>query len=260
MMTTETALTPGWNSHLYQNQFAFVWQYGESLIDLLAPQAGEAILDLGCGTGQLTAKLANTGARVVGMDSSAEMIRMARQNYPDLIFEQADAQNFQFSQSFDAVFSNATLHWIQNPDAVIACIHRVLQPGGRFVAEFGGKGNIHHIVDALRNALTTIDSAPQPVTTPWYFPGISEYTARLEQQGFEVTYATLFDRPTPQAPGEAGLENWLKMFAGYFFRGLTDQQQTEVIRSVETRLRPVLYREGSWTVDYRRIRVMAIRL
>lgn len=257
MMNQISASEPGWNANLYQKNYAFVWQYGENLIDLLSPQAGERILDLGCGTGQLTSKLARTGAEVVGIDRSPEMIATAKENYPELSFEVADAAQLPFNQSFDAVFSNAVLHWILEPDAVIRSIHQMLKPGGRFVAEFGGKGNVNWVVTALTEALTAAGCSID--ANLWYFPSISDYTTRLEQQGFEVTYAALFDRPTPLESGEAGLANWLQMFAEKFIGGLPHKQQTEIIRSIETQLRPMFFHNGIWTIDYRRIQIRAIR-
>lgn len=243
-----------WNTYLYEQNHAFVWQYGEDLLQLLTPQPGERILDLGCGTGQLTAQIAMTGATVLGLDYSAEMIDTAQANYPELAFKVADGRNFEVDQPFDAVFSNATLHWITEPDAAIQAVRAALKPSGRFVAEFGGKGNVQTIVAALNHALVELGFAA--ISLPWYFPSISEYTARLEQQGFEVLVALLFDRPTPLV-GESGLANWLTMFAQSFLAQLSAEEYQQVVKSVETQLRPILYREGIWTADYRRIRILA---
>src|SRR2546423_15463085 len=132
----------GWDPGLYDGKHAFVWQYGASLVELLQPRPGERILDLGCGTGHLTAQLAAAGANVLGIDSDAAMIEQARKAYPALHFEQRDARDFHFDEPFDAVFSNAVLHWIKEPERVIVCLRRALKPGGRFVAEFGGRGNV----------------------------------------------------------------------------------------------------------------------
>jgi trans-aconitate methyltransferase len=256
-----------WNPKLYEQSHAFVWQLSADLIQLLNPQAGERILDLGCGTGQLTAQIAAAGAAVCGIDNSAEMIDKARANYPDLSFVRADARSFQAEQSagqlYDAVFSNAMLHWILEPDAVIRPIYKALKPGGRFVAEFGGKGNVSAIITALDalldQALGATEGATEEATeTQWYFPSIGDYTTRLEQQGLEVTYAVLFDRPTELA-GEAGLANWLEMFAGVRLNLLSPNQRVEVIDQIETQLRPLLCQNGTWLADYRRMRVVAYR-
>jgi trans-aconitate 2-methyltransferase len=248
-----------WDATLYQGSYAFVWQYGEELLNLLSPQPGERILDVGCGTGQLTQQIALVGAEVMGIDASLSMVEQARHNYPDLKFAVADARDFQFEQPFDAVFSNAALHWILEPDAVIRCIYQALKPGGRFVAEFGGKGNIDEIVKALYSVLSTTGCASPETLDLWYFPSIGEYATRLENQGFDVTYAVLFDRPTPLDNGESGIANWCRMFASRFLERLPAERQMQVIQAVEQRLKPTLYREGTWIADYRRLRVVAIR-
>jgi len=248
-----------WNSALYEKNHAFVWEYGESLLELLAPKAGEQILDLGCGTGQLTAKIAESGAFVQGIDSSLAMISTATSNYPHINFVAADARDFQVEEPLDAVFSNAVLHWIKQPDAVLNCVEKALKPGGRFVAEFGGKGNVGAIVRALLSVLSEIGSSEPEALNPWYFPSIGEYALLLENQGFEVSYAVLFDRPTPLEGGSAGMVNWIEMFAGGFLSGLSQEVRASVIRKVEEHLRPALYRDGNWSADYRRIRVVAVK-
>ncbi|MEB3182691.1 MAG: methyltransferase domain-containing protein [Nostocaceae cyanobacterium] len=249
-----------WNTALYEGKHSFVWQYGEDLLTLLSPQSGERILDLGCGTGQLTEKISLSGADVRGIDFAPTMIAKARENYPHLGFEVADARNFQVEEPLDAVFSNAALHWIPEADAVIHCIHQALKPGGRLVAEFGGKGNIQTIALALEDALVSLGYASPQAVNAWYFPSIGEYALLLEQQGFDVTYAVLFDRPTPLEAGDAGIANWIRMFATGFLTGLSDDQQAQVIQAVEERSQPTLYRDGRWWADYRRIRVVAIKV
>ena len=246
-----------WNSTLYDHQHAFVWQYGESLIEWLAPQPNERILDLGCGTGHLTAKIAATGAIIAGIDADPVMVATAQQTYPQLNFAIADARNFQTSEPLDAVFSNATLHWIKEPDAVIHCVYQALKPGGRFVAEFGGKGNIAAIATTLFKTLKNMGYTDDQNWNPWYFPGVSDYATRLEQQGFEVTHVMLFDRPTPLTDGDAGLRNWLQMFANGILAHVSAEAQMQVIQTVEEKLKPTLYRDGQWTADYRRLRVVA---
>ncbi len=247
-----------WNSTLYENAHAFVWQYGESLLEFLTPQPGEKILDLGCGTGHLTAKIASTGAIVWGIDADSNMIQQARQNHPQLRFEVADARNFQVEETVDAVFSNAVLHWIQEPDAVLACISHALKSGGRFVAELGGQGNIQAIAQALLVAMAQMGHEPSTLQLPWYFPSIGEYATRLEHQGFEVRYAILFDRPTA-LEGESGLANWLQMFANSLLKGRSLQEQQQIIQRVEDQLRPTLFRDNQWWADYRRLRIVAIK-
>ena len=247
-----------WDTTLYEDKHAFVWQYGEALLELLSAQAGERILDLGCGTGQLTEKIAQTGAIATGIDYSSDMIEKAKQNYPHLQFNVADARNFQVTEPLDAVFSNAALHWINEPEAVINSIWKTLKPGGRFVAEFGGKGNVNAIINALNNVLEEFGYPSPEKTNPWYYPSIGEYAKLLENKGFEVVYAVLFDRPTP-LEGNAGIANWVQMFGSYFLSKLSAEQQNNTIQAVEKRLQPILYRDGIWYADYRRIRVVAIK-
>jgi len=226
-------------------------------VELLQPQPGERILDLGCGMGQLTAAIATHGSMVQGMDMSQAMIAAAQQNYPHLTFSVADARHFLVENPLDAVFSNAVLHWVAEADRVIDRVWRSLRPGGRFVAEFGGKGNVQCILGALDKGFEAI-AQPAP-RNPWYFPSLSKYATQLENQGFEVQYAALFDRPTVLEAGSEGLANWLRMFASGLLAELTAEQQRQVIRTAEDHLRPTLYEGDRWTVNYRRLRVVAIK-
>lgn len=241
-----------WDPQQYQERHAYVFQYGEALLDLLAPQAGERILDLGCGAGQLTAAIARTRAVVMGIDASPEMIAQARANFPALDFRRGDATNFSVSGPLDAVFSNAVLHWVKDAAAVAACVSRALKPAGRFVAELGGHRNIQSIVNAIHEVLG-------PVELPWYYPGIGEYASVLEPHGLEVRRAELFDRPT-RVEGEDGMEHWLSVFGASIIAGMPDARQKEVWRAVAQKLHPQCYRDGAWTLDYRRLRVVAIKV
>ena len=255
---SETKPAPSaWNANLYDAKHDFVWKYGSDVVSLLAPQPGERILDLGCGTGHLSAQIAESGARVLGVDRSHEMIQAARQAYPKLKFEVADATELTFDGEFDAVFSNAVLHWIHEPARVIQGVCRALAPGGRFVAEFGGKGNIGKMVRAFDHALARVNSPKAGKINPWYYPSVSEYSALLEQNGFEVRFITLFDRPTGLADGAAGLRNWIAMFGSAYLEGLDAAQRENFLRRVEDFLRPDLFREEQWWADYRRLRLVA---
>lgn len=244
------------NVDLYEHHHAFVPRLGVELLELLAPQNGEKILDLGCGTGHLTYQITTRGAEVLGIDSAPAMIKKAHDNYPELRFEVGNGIHLSSQEQFDAVFSNAVLHWITPPEEVIANIWQVLKPGGRFVAEFGGKGNIQAVITAIYQGLEVTGCRSVPAN-PWYFPSIGEYSQLLEQQGFEVKYAMLMDRPTPLSDGVNGLRNWLKMFAGHFFEGISNRQKNQVLQAVEEILRPSLYHNGIWIADYRRIRIVA---
>jgi trans-aconitate 2-methyltransferase len=248
--------TNQWDACLYETKHAFVWKQGAALLELLASQAGERILDLGCGTGHLTGQIAEAGAEVVGIDSAATMIDQARRTYPHLRFEVADARDFTLAGSFDAVFSNAVLHWIGEPARVIEAVRRSLKPSGRFVAEFGGRGNVQAIVAALDQTMQTTGGGR--FENAWYFPSIAEYATLLERGGLEVTYAALFDRPTP-LEGEAGMRHWIEMFANDLLTSVAACQREEFLGKVEKELRPVLYRDGTWWADYRRLRVVARR-
>lgn len=248
-----------WNPALYDAKHSFVWEFGADVLALLAPQVGERILDLGCGTGHLTAQIAKSGAHVKGIDNSEEMIREARRNYPGLDFMLADAENFQFDEPFDAVFSNAALHWMLRPERVIECIARALRENGRFVAEFGGKGNVRRVSVALLRARAELGLPLPESALPWYYPRLAEYASLLEAHGLEVTFASLFDRPTMLEGGEAGMENWIRMFGTSFTNGLPAEKLQGLFRSVERQLRDEFFRDGAWYVDYRRLRVMAWR-
>ena len=260
---TTSALTTfqnQWDAQLYDSKHSFVSKLGTDLVELLFPQPGESILDLGCGTGHLTEKIANFGATVVGIDSASTMIEQARTHYPHLRFEVADATNLQFTEQFDAVFSNAVLHWIKESEKVVASICRALKPGGRFVAEFGGKGNVKMIVTAIHNAIQAAGYPVNEAVNPWYFPSIGEYGALLEQKGLQLTFATLFERPTPLDDGEKGMQNWIRMFANNFFQPLPADKQIDILADIENQLRPQLYQDGTWFADYKRIRVMAVKV
>jgi trans-aconitate methyltransferase len=245
-----------WDSSLYDDRHSYVWRAGESLTELLRPQAGERILDLGCGTGHLTAKLSEGGATVTGLDSSMSMVAQARQNFPGLKFVLADARDFRFEAPFDAVFSNAALHWIHDAEAVLRCVHAALRPGGRFVLEMGARGNVGRIRQALEEVLAGTGRTPQ---CPWFYPSTGEYATLLEKCGFEVRVAQTFDRWTKLEHPERGLREWIEMFAGAYFEGIPAGEREPLLREMEARLRPALYCDGAWFADYRRLRVEAVR-
>ena len=246
-----------WDPERYERDGGFVWRYGHDLVKLLGPRPGERVLDAGCGTGQLTARIAESGADVVGIDNSPEMVDTAGRNYPTLRFEIADVRDMPYRCEFDAVFSNAVLHWVMPPEAAVEAIRRALKPGGRFVAELGGQGNIEAIIEAVRWARRG-NQGPQLGDT-FFFPSDAEYASMLESHGFDVEQADLFERPTPLDGGEEGLRLWLDTFAGGLLDGLSSEARAEVVDRVENRLRPRLHRAGRWTADYVRLRVVARR-
>lgn len=246
-----------WDARLYDDRHAFVWRNAASLVEMLAPRRGERILDLGCGTGHLTKQLASAGADVVGIDASPAMIDEARRNHPGLRFVVADARNYRADEPFDAVFSNAALHWVRPPEAAVRTIHDALRPGGRFVAEFGGRGNVECVVSALRRLQG--DYFPNAALPDWYFPGIAEYATLLEATGLETREACLFDRPTP-LEGPDGLRSWVRMFATDAVTAVGTDREDEFFTHLEDSVRDELFREAGWFADYRRLRITAVRV
>lgn len=248
-----------WNAELYNAKHAFVFNHGRSLIDLLDPKSDESILDLGCGSGALTAEIGKLASNVVGIDKSSDMIESARLNFPMISFQVGDASNFRFEKKFDAIFSNATLHWVVGYKKAIGNMHSNLKKGGRMVVEFGGKDNIKTILDALRETLEERGFKKQAQTNLWYFPSVGEYTAALEKKGFRVTFAQWYDRPTELADAESGIIDWLRMFGLPFFQDIQEEEIKFIEQRVQQKVRPILFREGKWYADYKRLRVIAIK-
>jgi len=248
-------MSGAWDPRLYEQRHSFVWQLGAELLDWIEPRAGERILDLGCGTGQLTARIAESGAEVVGLDNSQEMVALARAALPNLQIILADAARFRLDQPFDAVFSNAVLHWVKEASAAACSIAAALRPGGRFVAEFGGKGNCRMLLEGLR---VVAARHGYRVESPWYFPSIADYTKVLEEAGLDAADARLFDRDT-QLEGIDGLRNWLRMFGQPLLAHVPAEARERFLAELETELRPRLFRGGQWFMDYRRLRVKAFR-
>jgi SAM-dependent methyltransferase len=187
------------------------------------------------------------------------MLAEARDSYPDLPLVRSDARSLAVAGPFDGALSNAVLHWVpaEDQDAVVEEVGRVLRPGGRFVAELGGAGNVERIVDAT---LAELRERGHEAANPWYFPTVGEHATRLERGGFEVRRAELFDRPTPLG-GDDGLRSWLGQFGDLLLAGLSETERESVVEAVEKRLRPTAYDpdEDAWTADYRRLRFVAVR-
>ena len=243
-----------WDPDRYARNARFVADLGMPVVELLEPQPGECILDLGCGDGALTAKLVDMGCSVVGVDSSAEQIEAARQIGLDA--HVMDGHRLTFEDEFDAVFSNAALHWMDHPGEVIAGVRRALKPGGRFVAECGGHGCVDTIVRTLTEALKRRGLWKDGVN-PWYFPTDEEYRERLTQQGFDVKYIALIPRPTP-LPGDIG--GWLETFAESFTSRVPETDCPAFLNEVREAMRPKLCdAEGAWTADYIRLRFKAVK-
>jgi trans-aconitate methyltransferase len=241
-----------WDPKSYASNARFVSDLGAPVLELLAPKPGERILDLGCGDGVLTRKLVELGCEVVGIDSSPQQIEAACKLVPDA--RVMNAEEMPFQEEFDAVFSNAALHWIQRADPMIRAVYRALRPGGRFVAECGGYGCVDKICVALIRALARrgLDGEAR---VPWYFPTPGDYTNRLENAGFRVDSIALIPRPTV-LPGD--LIPWLETFAQSFFEGFSNAERLNYLREVQIELEPQLRdKNGTWVADYVRLRFAA---
>jgi trans-aconitate methyltransferase len=246
-MTAQT-----WNSEAYAKNARFVSDLGAPVLSLLDPKPGEHILDLGCGDGVLTKRIAELGCKVVGVDSSPDFVASARKLGLDVI--EKNAADLNFGPSFDAVFSNAALHWMKDADVVIAQVARALRPQGRFVAEMGGHDCVKTIQSALIDELDRRGYDGQ-AANPWYFPSVEDYRARLAAAGFDVRYIALIPRPTP-LPGD--LMGWLATFSGCFSAVLPHAERQEYLKCVRRRIRPHLCdAQGNWTADYVRLRFAA---
>jgi trans-aconitate methyltransferase len=243
-----------WDAERYARNARFVSDLGAPVLELLAPQPGERILDLGCGDGALTEKLAAMGCRVVGIDASANFVEAARSRGLDARI--MDGERLAFNEEFDAVFSNAVIHWMKRVDDVIDGVWRALKPGGRFVAEFGGHGCVANIVAALNGALARRGIDGDSVN-PWYFPTVEDYRQRLTARGFDVTWIALIPRPTP-LPGD--VTGWLETFALSFSGALPEIDRPAFIAEVREALRLQLCdADGNWTADYVRLRFAATK-
>lgn len=252
-MSSEAPVIQDWDPNKYATNARFVAELGRPVLEVLAPRPGERILDLGCGDGVLTLEIARHGCNVVGVDASNEMVKAARSAGVDA--HCMDGAALSFTDEFDAVFSNAALHWIKPPEAVIAGVWRALRPGGRFVGEFGGSGNVAAITRAMEAVLSRRGVS---TSCPWFFPTAEEYASLLESTGFAVGTIELFPRPT-QLPGD--VRGWLETFAQHYVHAVPESERETVISEAVEDLRNSLSNEsGNWFADYVRLRFSAEKL
>lgn len=248
------AQTTTWNPASYAKNARFVSDLGEPLLALLDGQPGETILDLGCGDGALTEKIVAAGCTVYGCDASLAQLKATRQRATHVFV--MDGQRLGLKRRFDAVFTNAALHWMKQAEKVVEGVATALKNGGRFVGEFGGKGNVETIRQALHDSLRKRGIDPWSVD-PWYYAAPQEYNELLARHGFTVDYIELISRPT-KLPGD--ILGWLEVFAQPFSKAVTESQRAEFLNEVREQLHSKLHNpDGSWYADYVRLRFKARR-
>ena len=260
-MTPETVLDTAppkavqrWSASDYARNGRFVQELAGPVFGMLGAKQGERVLDLGCGDGALTAEIKASGADVLGVDLSDELLAVARMK--GLNVRKVDGHALDFVSEFDAVFSNAALHWMRKPHLVIAGVHRALRPRGRFVGELGGHGNVAAIGTAMR-AIGALRNGDPALVAPWFFPTVEEYGRLLTEGGFTVREIELVPRPTPL---RTGMEGWLRTFGRSFFDQFPEPDRTKVVGEVTELLRPSLCdTKGVWTADHIRLRFFAER-
>ncbi len=251
-----TADSP-WDAVGYDDRFSYVSALGGDLLVLAAVRPGERVLDLGCGTGTLLAQLAEAGAEVSGCDADEAMIAQARVLAPGADLWVADGHSFTVDQPMDLVFSNAALHWMTRQDEVLGRVAAALRPGGRFVAEMGGAGNVATIIDAV---MAESAERVRAVTNPWYFPTVGRQATALERAGFRVVQMEHFARPTPLIDCPDGPADWLRMFGDRLLAGFAPEEREAVTMAAARRCEPTLRTEQGWFADYWRLRFVAERI
>ncbi len=250
----KTKETNEWNANKYNKHADFVSALGLPVADLLAPKKNEIILDLGCGDGTLAVEIERSGANVIAVDLSTDMVQKSKLKGMETYV--MSATQLEFEDKFDAVFSNAVLHWVKDSEEAVKNIYKVLKVGSRLVAEFGGYGNVHHIVEAMREVFSK-HSEYGTFANPWFFPTVETYTNILESQGFEVEYIELIPRPTPIDD----IAHWLVIFTNGITEHLSESQKSRFRHEVREILKEKIYsKEEGWVADYVRLRVKAIKM
>lgn len=243
-----------WNSSLYDNKHDFVAEYGKGLLEFVPENKKLSILDLGCGTGTLTAQLSKYADTLIGIDSSESMIAKARAQYGFINFMVCDALELPFENQFDIVFSNAVFHWISDHKALLNKVHKVLKPNGSLICEFGAAGNIAVIENAFRKAC---HDSGYDFNEKFNFPTSEHFACLLKENGFIIDKIYDFDRPTPLKDNENGLVNWMKQFYASELELMPENARNEIIEEVEALTKSSLWNGREWVADYRRLRVVA---
>lgn len=243
-----------WDPALYDTQHDFVAEYGKGLLECIAPDASQSILDLGCGTGTLTDQLSSRAGSVVGIDASPEMVGRAKQRFPHLAFMVGDALELPFAHRFDIVFSNAVFHWIPDHDRLLKSIRRALKAQGRLICEFGAQGNVATIEAAFSRACEEYGHAHASRFT---FPTADAFARLLGNNRFTCEQAVAYDRPTPLRGGEQGLRTWMRQFFAADLGAMTEKDREALLDRVEELTRGRLWNGSAWVADYRRLRVVA---
>lgn len=248
-----------WNPNLYKSNHSFVYNYGKALLELLDPQAHDEILDIGCGTGELTNEIFKKTKLVTAVDASDKMISEAKKTYPEINFIKMNALEMEYKNKFDKVFSNAVFHWIFDQEKFLENIYTSLKSDGKLVVEMGGQNNAQTILNALKTALINhgyIENSQKQVT---FFPSVGEYTSLLEKTGFTVRYVLYFDRDT-ELTGKDGLKTFVTMFYSPFFENIDENIKNEILDEVQFNCKDSLFRNGKWYADYKRLRFIAEKI
>lgn len=248
-----------WNPNLYKSNHSFVYNYGKALLELLDPQSHDEILDIGCGTGELTNEIFKKTKSLTAVDASDKMINEAKKSYPGINFIKMNALEMEYKNKFNKVFSNAVFHWIFDHEKFLEKIHTSLKMNGKLVVEMGGQNNTKTILSALKTALINngyIENSKKQLT---FFPSVGEYTSLLEKAGFTVRYVLYFDRET-ELIGEDGLKTFINMFCSPYFEDIDEIIKNKILDEVKTNSKNLLFKKGKWYADYKRLRFVAEKI
>ncbi|MDJ0625758.1 MAG: methyltransferase domain-containing protein [Candidatus Caenarcaniphilales bacterium] len=246
-----------WDAHVYDTSLKYVADYGKELVDLLNPQKGESILDLGCGTGELSREIAKSGAIITGLDNSESMLEKAKSKNGNIKYLNQDITSFQASEEYDAIFSNAVLHWITNQDKVLENLCKALKPNGRLVVELGAKDNVATIIGSIQELIKEEGYPIKEVSDIVFFPSIAEYATLLESKGFWIESISQFKRPTLILDGVQGFINWINVFGIILFENVPKDIKPKLIEKAANSMARKLEKDERYFADYVRLRVVA---